>query len=325
MSKKIFVFPGQGSQVMGMGKDLYDNFSEAREVFQEVDDSLGQKLSSIIFEGPDADLVLTANTQPALMAVSLAIVAILKKQSGKDIAGLCDYMAGHSLGEYSALCAAEAINLADTAKLLKLRGQAMQSAVPVGKGGMAAIIGLSFEEVEEFLVKASKLAKEQGLGVIEIANDNSDGQVVVSGTKEAIDAGESIAKEMGAKRYLPLPVSAPFHCSLMQPAADKMQEALEQSKIILPKVKIIHNVTASALDSSLTEVETIDKIRDLLVAQVTGRVRWRETMDNLRPNYDISASVEIGAGKVLTNMIKRADKEIEAINISNIADIESFL
>jgi [acyl-carrier-protein] S-malonyltransferase len=310
---KIFVFPGQGSQVVGMGKNLYDNFSEAKEVFQEVDSALSQNLSKIIFEGDAETLTLTENAQPALMATSMAVLRVLEKQSGKKINDFANYVAGHSLGEYSALCAAQAIDISQTAKLLKLRGQSMQQAVPKGKGGMAAVIGLSFAQVEELCKKAHTESEP-----CELANDNSDGQVVISGSSTGIDKAEAIAKEMGAKRYLKLPVSAPFHSSLMKAAQDIMQAALNSAKINSPIIPVIANVTAEATKSP-------DEIRKLLTAQVTGRVRWRESVINMSEKYNITSAVEVGAGKVLAGLIKRIASNIETTNLEKPADIEAFL
>ncbi len=310
---KIFVFPGQGSQVVGMGKDFYDNFLEVKEVFQEVDNALSQNLSKIIFEGPMESLTLTENTQPALMAVSMAILRVIKKQSGKTLPEFCNYVAGHSLGEYTALCAAGSFSLTDCAKLLKLRGSSMQEAVPAGKGAMAAVIGLDFAAVEN-LVKQAHTSEEP----CEIANDNSDGQVVISGSVAGIDKAEPIAKELGAKRFLKLPVSAPFHSSLMKPAQEIMKNALGEATVNRPSVPVLANVTAKITDDA-------HEIRKLLTEQVTGRVRWRESVEYMAKELGIVKATEIGAGKVLSGLIKRGAKDIETGNIEKVTDLENFL
>lgn len=307
---KAFVFPGQGSQAVGMGKAMAAAFASAREVFQEVDDALGQKLSSIIFEGPEDTLTLTENAQPAIMATSIAILRVLEKETGLNLAKSAAFVAGHSLGEYSALCAAGTFTLADTAKLLRLRGQAMQKAVPAGKGAMAAILGPDLLEVQ-------KIAEDASLGEIcAVANDNSPGQVVVSGHKAAVERACEIAKERGAKRALLLQVSAPFHCALMQPAADAMQAALESVKMNTPVAALVANVTAESLTNP-------DTIRTLLVQQVTGRVRWRESIEFMK-REGVSETVEIGAGKVLTGLTKRIEKDMTGICIATPEDIEAF-
>lgn len=307
---KAFVFPGQGSQSVGMGKAMYDNFEAARLVFQEVDDALGQKLSQIVFEGPEDTLMLTENGQPAIMATSVAVFRVLQKECGLDLAKAAKFVAGHSLGEYSALCAAGAIDLADTARLLRLRGQSMQKAVPVGEGAMAAILNLDMDTV-------SKIAEEAAQGEIcTVANDNSPGQVVISGHKAAIDRACELAKAAGAKRALPLAVSAPFHCPLMQPAADAMQEALAAIAVHAPVVPVVSNVSVQA------ETDPA-RIRDLLVQQVTGRVRWTETIAFMK-NEGVTETVEIGNGKVLSGLTRRIDKELAATNISEPADLDNY-
>lgn len=307
---KAFVFPGQGSQSVGMGKAMYDNFEAARLVFQEVDDALGQKLSQIVFEGPEDTLMLTENGQPAIMATSVAVFRVLQKECGLDLAKAAKFVAGHSLGEYSALCAAGAIDLADTARLLRLRGQSMQKAVPVGEGAMAAILNLDMDTV-------SKIAEEAAQGEIcTVANDNSPGQVVISGHKAAIDRACELAKAAGAKRALPLAVSAPFHCPLMQPAADAMHEALAAIAVHAPVVPVVSNVSVQA------ETDPA-RIRDLLVQQVTGRVRWTETIAFMK-NEGVTETVEIGNGKVLSGLTRRIDKELAATNISAPADLDNY-
>ena len=308
---RAFLFPGQGSQKIGMGKELADAFAPAREVFQEVDDALSQKLSRIMWEGPESDLVLTENAQPAIMAASIAVVRILEKEMGLDVAKHAYLVAGHSLGEYSALCAAGAFSLADTARLLKTRGQAMQSAVPVGEGGMTALIGAEIEQAEE-------VAKEAAVagGVCVVANDNAPGQVVISGTLDALARAGEIAKAKGIKRALPLAVSAPFHCPLMQPAADKMAQALAAVTIRPLVVPVLANVTAK-------EASDPDHVRRLLVEQVTGRVRWRESILALR-GLTVDTTVEFGGNKVLTGMVKRIDKELANIILDTPADLEAF-
>src|ERR1700761_3136696 len=264
---RAFIFPGQGSQAVGMGKALADAFASAREVFQEVDDALSQKLSTIMWEGPESDLTLTENAQPAIMAASMAVFRTLQKEAGLDLSKHARLVAGHSLGEYSALCAAGAFSLADAARLLKARGQAMQAAVPVGEGGMSALLGAEIDQAEE-LAKECAAATN---GICVVANDNAPGQVVISGSKAAIDKAPEIAKTKGIKRAMALNVSAPFHCPLMQPAADKMRDALAAVTIRPLAVPVLANVTAA----EASEPETI---RRLLVEQVTGRVRWRESV-----------------------------------------------
>lgn len=308
---RAFVFPGQGSQAVGMGKALADALPTARQGFEEVDEALSQNLSRLMFEGPIEELTLTENAQPALMAMSLAVVRVLRNDGGLEFGKHCQFVAGHSLGEYSALCAADAIPLDVTARLLKKRGQAMQQAVPVGVGAMAALLGLDFEAAQGV---ANDAAQDQ---VCDTANDNAPGQVVVSGNVEAVERAIELAKERGARRPMLLPVSAPFHCALMQPAADVMAEALQASPPVAPAVPLIANVSAEAVSDP-------DEIRDLLVRQVTAMVRWRESVLYLR-GRDVDHLVEVGAGKVLTTMLKRIDKEISGQAISEPDDIEAFL
>ncbi len=308
---RAFTFPGQGSQAVGMGRELGEVFASAREVFEEVDEALDQKLSKLMWEGPQEDLTLTENAQPAIMAVSLAVVRTLEKEGGFRLADKAAFVAGHSLGEYSALAAAGSFTIADTARLLKRRGQAMQRAVPVGVGAMAVLLGLDFDA-------ASEIAKEAAQGeVCEAANDNGGGQVVVSGHKAAVERAIEIAKTRGAKRSMALPVSAPFHCVLMQPAADEMAEALAEVEIRTPSVPLVANVTASRVADPAT-------IRDLLVKQVTGMVRWRESVLYME-SQGVSRYVEVGAGKALAGMIKRIAQEPETVSIGTPADVEAFL
>ena len=286
-----FVFPGQGSQAIGMGKMLADNFAVASAVFAEVDEALQQKLSTIMWEGPEAELTLTENAQPALMAVSMAAMRALEIEHGITVGNSAKFVAGHSLGEYSALAAAGTFTIADAARLLKIRGKAMQAATPVGTGAMAALLGLDFDT-------AAAVAAEAAQGdVCQAANDNSDGQVVVSGSKAAVERACEIAKAKGAKRAIILPVSAPFHCALMQPAAEAMAEALANAKMNSPVVPVIANVVAGPLTDPAI-------IRQKLVEQVTGTVRWRECVSYMVAN-GVNVFVEIGAGKVLTGLAKK--------------------
>ena len=296
---KAFVFPGQGSQAVGMGKALAAQFPSAKAVFDEVDSALSQKLSTLIWEGPEADLTLTENAQPALMAVSLAVMRVLEAEHGIRLANIAKFVAGHSLGEYSALAAAGTFSLADAARLLKIRGKAMQAAVPVGQGAMAALLGLDF-------ATAAAVAAEAAQGdVCQAANDNSDGQVVISGTKAAVDRACEIAKSRGAKRAILLPVSAPFHCRLMQPAADAMAEALAKVDMQAPVVPVIANVVAGPITDPAA-------IRAKLVEQVTGTVRWRECVAYMAA-HDVKMFVEVGAGKVLTGLAKKNAPEATAM------------
>jgi [acyl-carrier-protein] S-malonyltransferase len=310
-----FVFPGQGSQAVGMGKALAEAYAPARRVFAEVDGALGQNLSRLMFEGPEAELTLTANAQPALMAVSLAVVRVLEAEAGLDIARDARFVAGHSLGEYSALAAAGALTIADSARLLRIRGDAMQRAVPVGEGAMAAIIGLDFAQVSAIALQAASDLYLQG-AICEAANDNGGGQVVISGTKAAVERAMELAKAGGAKRALALPVSAPFHCTLMKPAADAMAAALASVEIKTPKAPLVANVSAVA-------VQAPADIRAGLVAQVTGAVRWRESVLYMA-QHGVANFVEIGAGKVLSGLIRRIAEGATALSIGAPADVETF-
>jgi [acyl-carrier-protein] S-malonyltransferase len=307
---RAITFPGQGSQAVGMGKELAAAFPMAREVFQEIDEALKQKLSVLMFEGPADTLTLTENAQPALMAVSLAVMTVLERELGFSFGRHAAYVAGHSLGEYSALAATGALGLADTARLLKKRGQAMQRAVPVGEGAMAALLGIELDG-------AKKLAEAAAQGqVCAIANDNGAGQVVLSGHKAAIDRAIAQAPEHGVKRAMPLPVSAPFHSPLMAPAAREMEEALAGVTIVPPKVPVIANVTAEPVSDP-------ERIRKLLVDQVTGLVRWRESVARFK-GLGVTIAVEAGAGKVLTGLAKRIDRDLDAVAVGLPAEIEAF-
>jgi [acyl-carrier-protein] S-malonyltransferase len=308
---RAFVFPGQGSQAVGMGAELAAAFATARDVFHEVDEALKQNLSKLMREGPESELVLTENAQPALMAVSVAVVRMIEKDGGKALAGLASHVAGHSLGEYSALVAAGALQLSDAARLLKLRGQSMQKAVPVGEGAMAALLGIELEPAQE-------ACKEAAQGeVVTVANDNGGGQVVVSGHKAAVERTIEAAKSRGAKRGMLLPVSAPFHCPLMQPAADAMQEALEKVTLSTPRIPLVANVLAS-------EVTNPADIKQRLVEQVTAMVRWRESVLCMK-SAGVDTLVECGTGKVLSGLVRRIDREMTGIALNTPADIEAFL
>lgn len=313
---RAFVFPGQGSQAVGMGRDLAAAFASARQVFEEVDDALNQKLSKLMFEGPESELTLTANAQPALMAVSVAVLRVLESEAKLDLGKAAKFVAGHSLGEYSALAAARTFSLSDTARLLRRRGDAMQKAVPVGEGAMAALLGLDLEAAQAVADAATK-APDGKTEVCQAANDNAPGQVVVSGAKAAVERALEIAKTKGAKRAILLPVSAPFHCALMQPAADAMAEALGATTMAPPRVPLIANVTAAPVSDPLT-------IRDLLVKQVTALVRWRESCLAMKAQ-GVTSLVELGAGKVLTGLAKRIDPELSGTALNTPADIEAFV
>ncbi|MXN64454.1 ACP S-malonyltransferase [Stappia sp. GBMRC 2046] len=305
-----FTFPGQGSQSVGMGKELADAFSEARAVFEEIDTALGESLSKIMWEGPIETLTLTANAQPALMAVSLATMRVLEAK-GLDLKASVAFVAGHSLGEYSALAAAGSLSVANAAHLLRIRGTSMQKAVPVGEGAMAALLGLDFEAAKAV---AEEAAKGQ---VCQAANDNAPGQVVVSGHKAAVERAVEIAKGRGARRAVLLPVSAPFHCALMEPAADMMADALSLVDIEAPCVPLVSNVLASAITDP-------GEIRRRLIEQVTGTVRWRESVEYLA-GQGVDTFCEIGTGKVLTGMVKRIAREAEGIAVNTGADIDALI
>jgi [acyl-carrier-protein] S-malonyltransferase len=311
MGTRAFTFPGQGSQQVGMGKALADAYAPARAVFEEVDEALGESLSSIIFEGPQDDLVLTRNAQPALMAVSLALVRAIEAESGRSLADLASHVAGHSLGEYSALAAAGALGVGDAAKLLRRRGEAMQRAVPVGEGAMAALLGLDIDAARE--VAAAAAAD----GVCDLANDNAPGQAVVSGAKAAVEKAVALAAERGARKSVLLPVSAPFHCSLMQPAADEMAEALGEVSLAVPAVPLVANVTAAPITDPA-------EIRARLVEQVTAMVRWRESVAWFAAN-GVEELVEAGAGRVLSGLAKRIERSLLARPIGQPEDVVAFL
>ena len=306
---RAFIFPGQGSQSVGMGRALAEASAAARAVFQEVDDALGQNLFRIMTDGPEDQLTLTENAQPAIMANAIATLRVLEREGGIRLADKADFVAGHSLGEYTALCAAGALDLATTALLLKRRGRAMQAAVPVGQGGMAALLGADLD-------KARAIAEAAAEGdVCTVANDNDPSQVVISGSKDAIDRAVSLAKDMGAKRAIPLPVSAPFHCSLMQPAADAMEKALAEARVEAPLVPLYANVTAHAVGDP-------DTIRRLLVEQVTGMVRWRESVLAMQA-AGVTQFVEMG-GKLLGPMVKRIAPDVTATSVVTMDDIEAL-
>ena len=307
-----FVFPGQGSQTVGMGKALAEAFAPARAVFEEVDAALGERLSVIIWDGPAETLTLTENAQPALMAVSLATMRVLEAEAGVNLERDAAFVAGHSLGEYSALCAAGAFSLADTARLLRLRGEAMQKAVAPGDGAMAALLGL---DAEGAAAAATQAAADTGL-VCQVANDNAPGQVVVSGAKAAVERAVAIAKEKGARRAMLLPVSAPFHCALMQPAADAMAAALAAHPPVAPIVPLVANMEAAPISDPAL-------IRESLVRQVTGTVRWRESIAHMA-SLGVTRFVEVGSGKVLAGLVKRIAEGASVISIGAPADISGF-
>ena len=316
MPVHAFIFPGQGSQAVGMGRDLATAFSAAREVFQEVDEVLKQNLSRLMFEGPGEELILTENTQPALMAHSLAVLRVLEAEGGFDIKSRAIVAAGHSLGEYSALCAVGAFTIADAARLLKLRGQSMQKAVPAGEGAMAALLGADMAQAEEICAEAA-VNPEGQKEVVEPANDNGGGQVVISGHRLAIERAIEISKTKGIRLAMLLPVSAPFHCALMAPAADAMAEAFEQSPPKIPFMPIVANVSAAK------ETDPV-RIADLLVRQVTATVRWRESIGAM-VELGATSFIEIGAGRVLSGLVKRIAPDCTSAAASNPAEIEVLL
>jgi [acyl-carrier-protein] S-malonyltransferase len=308
---RTFVFPGQGSQRPGMGVELAEAFGVARSLFEEVNDALGEDLFGLMRDGPEDQLTLTQNAQPALMASSIAVLRVLEAESGRTIGDMATMVAGHSLGEYSALVAAGALPVDVTARLLRLRGLAMQEAVPVGEGTMAAVLGLEVDAVTAIAAEASSV------GVCAVANDNSPGQVVVSGAVAAVERAAELAKKKGAKRAMMLPVSAPFHCPMMQPAAERMAAALETTTLATPSVPVVTNV--SAAPESIPET-----LRAHLVEQVTGTVRWRESIAGLQ-GHNVGTVVELGTGKVLSGLVRRIDRELEAISVETPADVEAFL
>ena len=305
-----FIFPGQGSQSVGMGKELAAAFESARDVFEEVNEALSQNLSRLMWEGPMEDLTLTSNAQPALMATSVAAMRVLKVEFDIDVSA-AKFVAGHSLGEYSALCAAGAIPLAHTAKLLRIRGNAMQAAVPVGTGAMAALLGASLEDAEKAVAAGSNA------GICQIANDNATGQIVISGEKAAVEMAAEMAREIGVKKAVMLPVSAPFHCDMMKPAAEAMADALADTIVAEPIVPVVNNVTA-------TPVTDPEQIRKDLVAQVTGRVRWRESIEWMAGDGGIKSFAEPGCGKVLTVMLRRIVKGVPGQALNSPEALEAF-
>ncbi|MDI9408814.1 MAG: ACP S-malonyltransferase [Candidatus Pacebacteria bacterium] len=312
MSKRIFIFPGQGSQSVGMGKNLADSFAEAREVFAEVDDALNHHLSKIIFTGPEDQLTQTENAQPALMAVSLAVVKVLEKQSGRSLDQMADFVAGHSLGEYSGLAAVRALSISDTARLLRARGLAMQRAVPAGEGAMAAIFPVETAVAAQLVAEASTEKN-----YCDLANDNGGGQMVVSGHVAAVERAMAAATARGIKRAVRLPVSAPFHCRLMAAAAAEMADRLADAAFVAPRLPVLANVTAAAVSDP-------SEIKRLLVTQITGMVRWRETVESFG-SLGITQAVELGAGKVLAGLVKRINGEVATSSLSSPEDIDGFI
>ena len=308
---RALVFPGQGAQTVGMGRELHESFAAAREVYEEVDDALGERLSRLIFEGPADELTVTENAQPALMATSLAVVRVLEREAGVRPAAVAAFVAGHSLGEYSALAAAGSLGLADAARLLRRRGRAMQDAVPVGDGAMAAVLGLALDDVRA----AAAEAEEDG--VCEVANDNAPGQVVLSGDAAAVERAAAAARARGARRVVPLQVSAPFHCRLLEPAAEAMREALDTVVLAPPEPPVVANVTAEPVHEPAA-------IRRLLVEQVTATVRWRESVLGMK-SRGVEALVEVGAGTVLSGLARRIDRDLATLSLAAPGDVEAFV
>ena len=307
-----FIFPGQGSQKIGMGKDLYDTFQVAKEVFQEVDDALSISLSQIMFDGDEKELKLTINTQPALMTVSFAIVRVIEDMTGKNLSEIGNFTAGHSLGEYSALVSARSIKLSDAAKILRLRGEFMQNAVPINIGAMAALIGVDINIIEKI---RSNYAKEDD--IIDIGNDNAPGQFVISGHNSIVDKVINDHKSLGIKRAIKLPVSAPFHCRLMETAKENMKKFIYDLEIVSPKLILVNNVAASPLSN-------INEIKDSLIDQITSTVRWRESIYKMC-DLGVNNFIELGSGNVLSGLVKRINKSVESSSIQNIKDIENYI
>jgi [acyl-carrier-protein] S-malonyltransferase len=317
MPVHAFIFPGQGSQAVGMGRDLAAAFAAAREVFEEVDETLKQKLSKLMFEGPAEELTLTENTQPALMAHSLAVLRVLEREGGTILQRKAFVVAGHSLGEYSALAAAGAYSVSDAARLLKLRGLSMQKAVPAGAGAMAALLGADMDQARAICTEAAPDPETGALEIVQAANDNGGGQVVISGHRAAVERAIEIAKTKGVRRGMLLPVSAPFHCALMAPAADAMAEALEKTPPGAPCVPLVANVSAKRESDPV-------QIRDLLVQQVTATVRWRECVTAMA-EMGVDSFIELGAGKVLTGLVKRIAPDASGMAAGTPAEIEAML
>jgi [acyl-carrier-protein] S-malonyltransferase len=316
MPVRAFIFPGQGSQFVGMGRDLAAAFAPAREVFEEVDEVLGQRLSKLMFEGPGEELTLTENTQPALMALSLAVLRVMEREGGVRLGSVAAMVAGHSLGEYSALAAAGAFTVAEAARLLRLRGTAMQAAVPAGQGAMAALLGVDMERAAAICAEAAT-APDGTREVVSPANDNGGGQVVISGHRSAVERAVEVAKAHGVRRAMLLPVSAPFHCALMAPAAEAMEKALAAAPLAPPVVPVVANVTAE-------RVIDPDAIRGLLVRQVTGTVRWAESVQAMA-GWGVESFIELGAGKVLAGLVRRVAPDAEAASVGTPAEIEAVL